>query len=98
MKHHLPVILLAVVLSSGCQSGDTTARRDYSDSHFDTLQPKIVARAKYLRSLDPTLTQEQAMARASLDFDAERRKEKKKQSDSQKQKDFEETLARSTKK
>lgn len=97
MKHQLPLILLAVLLLAGCQTGDTSARRDYSNPSFDTFQPKIVERAKLLRDLDPTLTQEQAMARASQDFTAARSREKKKQSDSQQQKNFEEALAQSTK-
>ena len=52
-------------------------RRDYSDAAFDPLAPKIRDRAKFLRSLDPELTEAEATSRARRDFQREQNRLKK---------------------
>lgn len=92
MKARLALIVTGVgfVLAS-CQSGSTAARSDYSDQSFDPLAPQIQDRAKYLRSLDPKLSQAAAIAQASADLRREKEMEKKRAA----QKKFEADLAKS---
>ena len=89
------VLALMVFARVSCQSGTVGARADYSDASYDELRQKINDRAKVLRSLDPELTESDAIAQASREFDHERaqlRKEKKQKAAQDK---FEQDLARS---
>jgi hypothetical protein len=68
-------LLLSAVALSSCQSGDVGARSDYKDASFDPLRPQILDRAKFLRTLDPKLTEEESVMQASRDLSAERSRE-----------------------
>src|SRR5687767_10860846 len=92
MKVLLAVIATGFVFTlASCQSGNTAARSDYSDKLFDPLAPRIQDRAKYLRSLDPRLSQAEAISKASADLRREKEAGKKRAA----QKTFEADLAKS---
>jgi hypothetical protein len=96
MKAALNITLAAVaIFSAACQSGDIGKRSDYSDPAFDPTNTQIADRAKYLRALDPNLSEQEAQARATRDLAAERKAEREKIKTREEQDQFEKDLAKS---
>ncbi len=87
LRYLLP---LGVVLFTGCQSGDISHRRDYSDSSFAANDPETAMRAQFLQNQDPDLTEDQAFSLASAELAVKRGQQKR---DAEKQDEFEESLA-----
>lgn len=87
LRYLLP---LGVVLFTGCQSGDISHRRDYSDSSFVAADSEIAMRAQFLLNEDPELTRDQAFSLASAELAVKRGQQKR---DAEKQDEFEESLA-----
>ena len=96
MKAALLITLSAIAITfSACQSGDVGNRTDYSDPAFDPLKTQIADRAKYLRALNPNLSEQDAIAQATHDLASERKDERKERKAREAQEKFERDLAKS---
>lgn len=87
--------MLALTFMS-CQSGDRGSRTGHSDD--SPLEQAVVERAKFLKNLNPSLTEEKALFQAAAEVGSARWQEAKKLKAKEDQDKFKEDLARSLEK